>query len=71
MVGVLIRFLELFYGTKSMSKAFEARGHEVRTLDIDPRHRPTYCMDIMEFEADTLGDWISQQTGGSLSTLIK
>ena len=53
-----MRFLELFCGTKSMSKAFEARGHEVRTLDIDPRHRPTYCMDIMDLEADTLGDWI-------------
>jgi site-specific DNA-cytosine methylase len=52
-----MRILELFCGTKSFTKVAEARGHECRTLDNDPRFEPTYCMDIMDFEPSVLGDW--------------
>ena len=52
-----LRLLELFCGMKSFTKVAEARGHECRTLDNDPRFEPTYCMDIMDFEPIVLGDW--------------
>jgi site-specific DNA-cytosine methylase len=52
-----MKVLELFCGTKSFTKVAEARGHECRTLDNDPKFEPTYCMDIMEFEPSLLGDW--------------
>ncbi len=44
-----MKILELFCGTKSISKAFEARGHEVYTVDFDDRFKPDMCIDIMEF----------------------
>ena len=49
--------LELFCGSKSLSKIAEARGHDCRTLDNDSRFDPTYCMDIMDFTPEVLGDW--------------
>lgn len=52
-----MKVLELFSGTASFSRVAEARGHECRTLDNNPRFKPTYCMDIMDFSIDTLGDW--------------
>ena len=52
-----MKVLELFCGTKSFTKVAEARGHECRTLDNDPRFEPTYCMDIMDFVPEVLGDW--------------
>ena len=52
-----MKVLELFCGTKSFTKVAEARGHECRTLDNDPRFEATYCMDIMECEPSVLGDW--------------
>lgn len=33
-----IRVLELFAGTRSISKAFEARGHETFSVELDHRH---------------------------------
>lgn len=41
-----MKVLELFCGTKSISKAFAARGHEVYTVDWDARFEPTLCADI-------------------------
>lgn len=52
-----MKVLELFCGTKSFTKVAEARGHECRTLDNDQRFEPTYCMDIMDFVPEVLGDW--------------
>lgn len=52
-----MKVLELFCGTKSFTKVAEARGHECRTLDNDPRFNPTYCTDIMDFEPSVLSDW--------------
>jgi len=44
-----MKVLELFCGTKSFTKVAEARGHECRTLDIDPSFNPTICKDITDF----------------------
>jgi site-specific DNA-cytosine methylase len=38
--------LDLFCGTKSIANAFEARGHEVYTVDWDKRFKPTLSADI-------------------------
>ena len=41
-----MRLLELFSGTKSVGRAFEALGWEVTSLDADATTRPTICTDI-------------------------
>ena len=41
-----MKVLELFCGTKSISKAFWARGHECFTVDWDKGFSPTLCADI-------------------------
>lgn len=38
--------LDLFCGTKSIANAFEARGHEVYTVDWDKRFNPSLSVDI-------------------------
>ncbi len=43
-----MKILELFCGTKTISKEFEKRGHEVFTIDCDKRFDPSLCKDIME-----------------------
>ena len=41
-----MKVLELFCGTKSISNAFAARGHEVYTVDWEKGFEPTLCVDI-------------------------
>lgn len=41
-----MKILDLFCGTKSIANAFEARGHEVFTVDWDAKFSPTLCADI-------------------------
>ena len=41
-----MKVLDLFCGTKSISNAFAARGHEVYNVDWDARFHPTLCADI-------------------------
>ena len=45
-----MRILELFSGTGSLAKAARARGHEVVTLDISPRHNPTIRTNLLEWD---------------------
>ncbi len=45
-----MRVLELFSGTGSLAKVARARGHEAVTLDICPRHSPTICVNILEWD---------------------
>jgi hypothetical protein len=52
-----VNILELFCGTKSFTKAAAARGHECRTLDNDPQFKPTYRMNILDFEPSVLEGW--------------
>ena len=49
-----LKVLELFCGTKSISKAFEKAGHETFTVDNESRHNPDLCIDILDFEIDQL-----------------
>lgn len=41
-----LRVLELFSGTSSVGRAFAGRGHEVATVDYDPRFEATSHADI-------------------------
>ena len=41
-----MKVLDLFCGTKSIANAFEARGHEVYTVDWEKGFYPTLCADI-------------------------
>ena len=41
-----MKLLDLFCGTKSIAKAFEAAGWEVYTVDWDKDFEPTLCADI-------------------------
>ncbi len=43
-----LRVLNLCSGTHIITKAF--RGHSVDSLDLDPRHGPTFCVNILEWE---------------------
>jgi len=53
-----MKILELFCGTKSISKAFKERGHEVFTLDNDDYHNPDLCKSILDFDVKDLPkDW--------------
>ena len=49
-----LKVLELFCGTKSISNAFAAHGHEVYTVDWDPTFNPTLCADIGTLTADDI-----------------
>lgn len=46
----ILKLLELFCGTKSITKAFKERNHETTTMDIDAQFEPDLVMDIMEFD---------------------
>lgn len=48
--------LDLFCGTKSIAKAFEARGHTVFTVDWDKRFEPTLSADIGTLTAQDIID---------------
>ena len=48
------RLLELFCGTKSVGRAFEAAGWEVVSLDIVSKFEPTILCDIRSWDYTTL-----------------
>lgn len=48
----MMKVLELFCGTKSISNAFKERGHEVYTVDWEKDFSPTLCADIGQMTAD-------------------
>ena len=50
----IMKVLDLWSGTGSATKAFEDAGHEVISVEIDPRFNPTICKDIMEVTVDFL-----------------
>jgi len=44
-----MKIIELFCGTKSFSKVAEANGHEVFTIDFNPKFRADITMDLLYF----------------------
>jgi len=48
-----MRLLELFSGTKSVSKVARELGWETVSLDIDPIHKPDVLVDILRFDETT------------------
>ena len=44
-----LKVLDLFSGLEGWSQAFRDRGHDVLTLDSDPRFDSDICIDIREF----------------------
>ena len=42
------RLIELFCGTKSISKVFEQHGWTCTSLDFDPKMEPTICCNILD-----------------------
>lgn len=55
-----MRILELFCGTKSISKVFEARGHDTYTVDYNPDLEPDLCIDIMNLTAEMVREKFGQ-----------
>lgn len=49
-----MKILELFCGTKSISKVFKKAGHETFTVDNDSQHKPDLCIDILKFKIQNL-----------------
>lgn len=47
-----MKVLELFAGTKSISKAFKKAGHEVYTIDNNPDLNPDLCINILDLTPD-------------------
>jgi Site-specific DNA methylase len=45
-----VKVLDLFCGLKGWSQPFAARGHDVVSLDLDPRFHPDIQADILEVE---------------------
>lgn len=49
-----MRVLDLFCGLKGWSAPFLERGHEVVTLDLDPRFEPTIAADVLDVTAEQI-----------------
>jgi hypothetical protein len=49
-----MKVLELFSGTSSFGNVAKEKGHEVFTLDFDPKFKPDLCIDILNFDISML-----------------
>lgn len=49
-----MKIVDLFSGLGGFSQAFVERGHDVITLDLDPRFKPTIVADIREIRYPSL-----------------
>jgi hypothetical protein len=52
-----MKLLELFCGTKSVSKYAESIGIETVTLDYQAKFKPDYCMDILHVDEEWLEEF--------------
>lgn len=55
-----MKLLELFCGTKSISKYAESIGIETITLDYDSKYNPDYCMDILDCDDEWLENFVKK-----------
>ena len=46
--------LDLFAGLEGWSAPFRARGHDVISVDVDPRFDVSLCVDVLELQPDDL-----------------
>lgn len=49
-----LNVLELFCGTKSIGKAFEERGHNVFSVDLEERFNPDLVGNVAELDFDDI-----------------
>lgn len=52
-----MKVLELFAGLGSISRAFERRGHDVVSVDLDERFKGCIYRDVYSFEFEELNDF--------------
>jgi len=50
----MMKVIELFCGTKSIANTFKERGHETFTIDNNSFFNPDLCIDILDFNIDSL-----------------
>ncbi len=48
----MMKMLELFCGSKNVTKAFQARGFECTTMDLDPRFNADLQLDVLTLPDD-------------------
>ena len=48
------RVLDLFSGTKTVARAYRARGYHVLTVDNDPKWTPDILVDILTWDYEAL-----------------
>ncbi len=53
MADPVLKVLELFSGTATVSRAFREAGHKTITVDLDPSLKSDFCMDVDLLEAGT------------------
>ena len=49
-----LKVLDMFSGTGSITTAFRRTGHEVDSLDLDPRFAPTFCVNVLAWDFSVL-----------------
>ena len=49
-----MEILELYCGTKSFSNVAKEKGHEVFTIDNNPKFKPDLCIDMLNFNKSML-----------------
>ena len=49
-----MKLLELFCGTKSITKVFKTRGWDTYTIDIEEEMNPDLCIDVMDLTTETI-----------------
>ena len=58
----MLHLFEIFCGTKSIGKVFEANGWSTTSVDMDPRFAPTLCCDVLDLTPEML----LEASGGQL-----
>lgn len=49
-----MRLLELFCGTKSITKVFKARGWNTYTVDLEESMNPDLCIDVLDLTSEMI-----------------